>query len=226
MRNGKGFTLIELLVVIGVIAILAAIIFPIFARVQESGRQTTCLSNLKQLGKGMSLYADDYNGCLPTSRVMNGGNGNPSGNWAGVYDVHGKCDPKLGQIFRYVRNVGVYLCPTDRGVKPERVWGADALPYPLSYSMNNIADYRTGSTMATASSKVGLLIHEDRDSINDGDFYWFGWRDGGEGFDNPGSMHNGGTCILYCDLHAKWQKYEAVIQALRNGEWDPLNIKR
>ena len=56
----KGFTLIELLVVIAIIAILAAILFPVFARAREKARQTSCLSNLKQLGLGLQMYAQDY----------------------------------------------------------------------------------------------------------------------------------------------------------------------
>ena len=56
----RGFTLIELLVVIAIIAILAAILFPVFARARESARKSTCLSNLKQLGLTMTMYASDY----------------------------------------------------------------------------------------------------------------------------------------------------------------------
>jgi prepilin-type N-terminal cleavage/methylation domain-containing protein len=56
----RGFTLIELLVVIAIIAILAAILFPVFAQARDSARQTTCLSNLKQLGTGLTMYAQDY----------------------------------------------------------------------------------------------------------------------------------------------------------------------
>ena len=224
MNSNMGFTLVELLVVIAIIGILAAILFPVIAASKEKGRQTTCLNNLKQLGNGMRLYADEWADRLPMSRLENGGYGKPRRNWAGVYQVFGKCDPKLGQIFKYVRNVSVYLCPNDRGVNPRRVTDVDALPYPLSYSMNNISDYRSSNIMT--AFKVGLLIHESGDTIDDGDFYWFGWTDGGEGQNKPGSMHNGGTCILYCDLHAKWQKYESVIQALCNGDWDPLNARR
>ncbi len=226
MKSKCGFTIIEILVVIGIIAILAAILFPVFLAIKERGRQAACLSNLMQLGKGMSLYGDEWNGYFPTSRLENGGYGNPSGNWAGVYDVHGKCDPTKGQIYRYVRNVGVYLCPSDRGRNPARVWADGALPYPLSYTMNNITDYRTAITMQSRSSKIGLLIQEDRDSINDGDFYWYGWKDGEEGKDNPSKIHGGGTCVLYCDLHVKCLKYETVLQALRDGEWDPLRTSR
>lgn len=219
MRNANGFTLIELLVVIGVIALLAAIVFPVFVTIKECGRRTTCLSNLRQLGTGMRLYANDSDGRLPWARVMNGGEGNPSGNWAGVYAVHGKCDPSKGQIYRYVKNIGVYLCPSNRGIALPRIQ-ADALPYPLSYSMNNmLSNLRVENIVRTG--RVGLLLHEDPATINDGDFYWLGWTDGREGGDMPGRIHNGGTCVVFCDLHAKWQSFDAVAQALSNADWDP-----
>src|SRR5437868_15440430 len=60
----RGFTLIELIVVIAIIAILAAILFPVFAQARESARQTTCLSNQKQLGTGLMMYAQDYDETL------------------------------------------------------------------------------------------------------------------------------------------------------------------
>jgi prepilin-type N-terminal cleavage/methylation domain-containing protein len=61
----RGFTLIELLVVIAIIAILAAILFPVFARAREKARQTSCLSNVKQLSLGMLMYTQDYDERLP-----------------------------------------------------------------------------------------------------------------------------------------------------------------
>ncbi|MCE5324395.1 DUF1559 domain-containing protein [bacterium] len=225
MKKLTGFTLIELLVAIGIIAILAAILVPVVFAAKEKGKMAACLSNLHQLGKGMTLYADEWNH-YPIARLETGGYGNPSGNWAGVYDVFDKCDPRLGQIFQYVRNTDVYLCPSDKGVCATRITQADSMHYPLSYSMNNIADYRSASNMSVSASKVGLIVHEDRDSIDDGDFYWVGWEDGGEGANRPGRMHNGGTCVLFCDQHALWQKYETVITELRSGAWDPLNVRR
>jgi len=64
----KGFTLIELLVVIAIIAILAAILFPVFARARENARKTNCQSNLKQLGVACLAYAQDYDECFPQHR--------------------------------------------------------------------------------------------------------------------------------------------------------------
>src|SRR5438270_1578858 len=62
-----GFTLIELLVVIAIIAILAAILFPVFARVREKARTTTCVSNCRQIGTGLMMYAQDYDETMPVA---------------------------------------------------------------------------------------------------------------------------------------------------------------
>src|SRR5512147_1798196 len=64
-RGHRGFTLIELLVVIAIIAVLGAIIFPVFARAREKARSTQCVSNLKQLGTAIRMYMDDYDGFFP-----------------------------------------------------------------------------------------------------------------------------------------------------------------
>src|SRR5436190_17434902 len=67
-RRREGFTLIELLVVIAIIAILAAILFPVFARAREAARKTSCISNLKQLGLAANMYKQDYDECYADSR--------------------------------------------------------------------------------------------------------------------------------------------------------------
>ena len=83
MYKLKGFTLIELLVVIAIIAILAAILFPVFAQVREKARQTTCASNQKQIGLGFLQYVQDYDEHFPSEQ--DGGNpwGNPPYNKIG-----------------------------------------------------------------------------------------------------------------------------------------------
>lgn len=220
MDDNAGFTIIELLVVIAIIAILAAIIFPVLSIAKAKAAQATCVSNLKQLGAGMALYKDNYDGRFPWARVMNGGDGDPAGNWAGVYDVHEKCDPTKGQLYPYVRTCGVYLCPSSINAKLPCI-ALDALPYPLSYSMNNMLTNVKLDSVTARSGKIGLLLHENRTTIDDGDFYWIAWAGAEEGHNEPADVHSGGTCVVFCDLHARWQSYDAVMKALQADEWDP-----
>src|SRR5271169_6164688 len=74
----KAFTLIELLVVIAIIAILAAILFPVFTAAKEKARQTACLNNMKQLAIGFMSYRDDWSGCFPGCGSSSYTNGPPS----------------------------------------------------------------------------------------------------------------------------------------------------
>ena len=94
----RGFTLIELLVVIAIIAILAAILFPVFARAREQARKASCLSNLNQLGKGLMMYGQDYDEMLMPAAVGTCGTPNAAA-WADV-------------LVPYVKNVKVYDCPS------------------------------------------------------------------------------------------------------------------
>jgi prepilin-type N-terminal cleavage/methylation domain-containing protein/prepilin-type processing-associated H-X9-DG protein len=103
--NRKGFTLIELLVVIAIIAILAAILFPVFAKAREKARQTTCASNLKQLGLAFVQYDQDYDEQMPC------GYGNPY--WGAPNPTPWRGYGWAGQIYSYVKSTGVYSCPDD-----------------------------------------------------------------------------------------------------------------
>lgn len=98
MKNIKrGFTLIELLVVIAIIAILAAILFPVFAQARDKARQATCLSNMKQLGLAMNMYSQDYDGYL-----MQTTSEHP------ILKIHWSYVAQP-----YVKNVGIFVCPSD-----------------------------------------------------------------------------------------------------------------
>jgi prepilin-type N-terminal cleavage/methylation domain-containing protein/prepilin-type processing-associated H-X9-DG protein len=92
--NHQGFTLIELLVVIAIIAILAAILFPVFAQAREKARMTACLSNVKQIALGVQMYAQDYDELLPVA----GYNAQCRGRWQ-------------FQVYPYVKNQQVFTCP-------------------------------------------------------------------------------------------------------------------
>jgi prepilin-type N-terminal cleavage/methylation domain-containing protein len=101
----SGFTLIELLVVIAIIAILAAILFPVFARVREKARQTSCASNMKQLGTAFMQYVQDNNERYPSVRAVTPNN-NYIGGWANV-------------IYPYVKSTAAFACPDDSSPSPK-----------------------------------------------------------------------------------------------------------
>src|SRR5690348_3717227 len=92
----RGFTLIELLVVIAIIAILAAILFPVFAQAREKARQTGCLSNLRQIGTAAQMYAQDDDERLPGTEL---GEGDGEYHW-------------LEMLAPYTKNRGLFTCPS------------------------------------------------------------------------------------------------------------------
>src|SRR5436305_8741687 len=100
-RRGLGFTLIELLVVIAIIAILAAILFPVFAQARAKARAASCTSNLKQLSMAMIMYAGDYDETLPQWHwdiSYNGGSGKPTNDATTIW---------WNAIYPYVKSAGV-----------------------------------------------------------------------------------------------------------------------
>ncbi len=101
VRRRSGFTLIELLVVIAIIAILAAILFPVFAQAREKARQTSCLSNIKQIGLATVMYVQDYDETFPMNLYF--GQGGPAG----------MClFPSYMALIPYEKNVQIYQCPS------------------------------------------------------------------------------------------------------------------
>jgi prepilin-type N-terminal cleavage/methylation domain-containing protein/prepilin-type processing-associated H-X9-DG protein len=115
-RARSGFTLIELLVVIAIIAILAAILFPVFARVREKARQTACASNLRQIGTAFQMYTLDNDDLLPDRRDLK--NSLPGGwkPWGAAWPTS---DPRGGWALLvldpYMRNEGIWSCPSVKG---------------------------------------------------------------------------------------------------------------
>ena len=127
MRSSRAFTLIELLVVIAIIAILAAILFPVFAQAREAARKSACLNNTRQLGTAMMLYVQDHDGYFSAS----------------VYPVTVNGSPRLfawlDALAPYVRNTGVYVCPSEPTVTDwEAFLGPACVHGALGGSMGNV----------------------------------------------------------------------------------------
>ena len=113
MNRKSGFTLIELLIVIAIIAILAAILFPVFATAREKARGTACMNNEKQIGLALVQYSQDFDETPP---YWNHSNGSNRGGWA-------------GQLYSYIKTPAAYACPDDTNV-------ATAPNVPISYIGN------------------------------------------------------------------------------------------
>lgn len=146
-----AFTLIELLVVIAIIAILAAILFPVFARARENARRASCQSNLKQIGLGLMQYIQDYDEKTP-SRLND--NPNPPG---GYYSWR-------VMIFPYTKSTELFRCPSNPYNKNTASYETNVLGYPtnnISYSGNaNAGDY--GGSAGFIGNNPGVSVKLSR----------------------------------------------------------------
>ncbi|HEY3398016.1 MAG TPA: prepilin-type N-terminal cleavage/methylation domain-containing protein [Armatimonadota bacterium] len=197
MRTERGFTLIELLVVIAIIAILAAILFPVFARARAKAQQSTCLSNIKQLSLGMLMYADDYAQTLPLWSVYTAKPTDPT--QGGTWDL------ALGP---YLKNQQILLC----GSNPLWGYSGDTPATPAndkrSYAMPR---YVSGVPITDPPAPVSTVLLTEKGAYRPGD-----WRDSAmESFYQMGAdkyypadtqqmPHNEGKNFAYLDGHAKW----------------------
>jgi len=120
----RGFTLIELLVVIAIIAILAAMLFPVFARARGKAQQTVCLSNLRQLGMASQMYAQDYDGFLPCDYYA-----------CNSSTTHSRL---VEQILPYINNMQILYCPATVRVQ---TWMPDFSPTAANKAAGNIGYY-------------------------------------------------------------------------------------
>jgi prepilin-type N-terminal cleavage/methylation domain-containing protein/prepilin-type processing-associated H-X9-DG protein len=198
-RRRGGFTLIELLVVIAIIAILAAILFPVFARAREKARQSSCLSNVKQLMLAVMMYAQDYDETLPYASSW-GVSGEPSNiTW---YQA----------LMPYAKNSQIVICPSYPNQSIGYGWNYQNFGYRTSAG-NMSRD--PGCKLAEIPVPAGtILIGDDPDQgFHDaGGIYIYGPSQfdlAGDPTSDPdvanlARRHNGGGNYGFCDGHAKW----------------------
>ncbi len=231
-RNQKvAFTLVELLIVIAIIAILAAILFPVFARVREKARQATCLSNEKQIAAAVLMYISDYDETFPfvldwaaNFNMSAGANIGDNGIQPVVRGTTGQ-EPRFQLVTvlaPYIKNAGIWYCPT---VGPDYVWqavvnfhgwkkGATMGDQGTTYAYN----YAAFPYPATNPWSKAILLGGKSYAILREPSRWPMLFDEPTGVftgniaDPPASAvpHSGGINVAYGDGHAKFHRLEAA----------------
>ena len=187
----KGFTLIELLVVIAIIAILAAILFPVFARAREKARQTSCLSNIKQIALAITMYASDYDETYASTAL----------DYPGHFTTSYTYWMELFQP--YTSNWQLFVCPSDKVPSTTSQLTGETLPNCTSnaYTMNQCFGWRQGGPSVGKIKEPASII-----TISEGIYLTtrpFWWTYGpGHYFLAP--RHNSGINNAFADGHAKW----------------------
>ncbi|BCM89269.1 hypothetical protein IAD21_01114 [Abditibacteriota bacterium] len=202
-KANRGFTLIELLVVIAIIAILAAILFPVFARARENARKSSCQSNLKQIGLGVMQYTQDYDEKLPARVYFTLPNQN---SWRTV-------------IQPYVKSTQLFACPSNTGNNLS-TWGSGASPegnstpdIPRSYSLNaepnNIGgtppsdNAGISASLAAVGSVSQVILVGESATIWKWPEMYMNAGSGASFADNMFTGHLGQANFLFVDGHVK-----------------------
>ena len=216
----KAFTLIELLVVIAIIAILAAILFPVFARARENARRSSCLSNMKQMGLGLMQYTQDYDEKYPCPGNTSYGGENRNDD--------GSADKASWRqkIYPYVKSTQLFSCPSNSHNADVADVGAPAVAnspvpqMPVSYMINRNLYLSPGGYQGLAMAQVQEA--STRIAIGEGGADGWNWTTFVPGWDpsiagRGFAGHLGTFCLVYADGHAKAKR--PVQTALPVNEW-------
>jgi len=226
-KQKSGFTLIELLVVIAIIAILAAILFPVFARARENARRSACLSNLKQIGLGLMQYTQDYDEKMPPAVAYGGQIQTPPNGyfWSNTYWFWQQI------IYPYVKSSEVYFCPSS-STHPRHADGR-AAPFYGNYGANQSTIIGQSLAAFVAPATTYAIMDWGGNAANHWDPNVPGTSHAQYGF-LPGSgpnsplrspqrtivstyqrdfdfgRHFQGINIIFADGHVKWARSEVV----------------
>lgn len=191
-RLNRAFTLIELLVVIAIIAILAAILFPVFARARENARRASCQSNLKQVALGFLQYAQDYDGILPRAETDVAGS-TTNLNWA-------------ESIQPYIKSTQIYQCPSD-----SKAVGSAAGAYTYTYSYGYNARLNFINESQINNSAITVLNYEIEGSTTPQSSTFVNLMG------TAATRHLDGSNWSFADGHVKWLRPGKVSKATNDG---------
>lgn len=212
----QGFTLIELLVVIAIIAVLAAILFPVFSRARENARRASCMSNLRQLGLGFAQYTGDYDERLPNTVDGEGGVA-LLGAWtfySAFPATSSAFQPAKGGLYPYVKSEQIYVCPSDSaGQNTGQSYAGNSCAFAkeISQTVGGPGGLRAGKSLAAFddSSRWMLLSEEgapDDSSRGTDDAYQS--LNAGNTF---AARHFDGGNVAFLDGHVKWFRLDKII---------------
>lgn len=207
----KGFTLIELLVVIAIIAILAAILFPVFAKAKERAKQSSCQNNVKQLTLAIIQYSQDWDDMVPFMEGYAGPSYNdPDSNHYWLTNLEDKADGVESPLVEYVKNTNIDECPSISKSYTYRSYG---YVYPHMPAWIHYADsYPSTQLSFTEVKKPG-----DRMLLGETCFVWMycpvNYPSGISGVANWGfaDRHNKGMNVGYFDGHTHWVKTSMML---------------